>query len=170
MSLKNRIDIITHLANLTIGSALFAVGLLAALYYVLQVYPQQEKEIVAVCGVVDYTYDVDYSGTYLHLSDLLGSTVRPAEGLQLFRQQCNMCHKMNKTLVGPPLAHMQQKVPNAHLWLPQFLRHQDSLILANDTHAISVRQAYGSSKFSHRFESIPADQLNNLVAYILLTD
>lgn len=73
------------------------------------------------------------------------------EGKALFMSRCASCHNVNKQLVGPALAGVDERRPIE--WITKFIHSSQSLIKAGDTAALALYQ---------RFNKVPMPDHNDL--------
>jgi mono/diheme cytochrome c family protein len=73
------------------------------------------------------------------------------EGKALFMSRCASCHNVNKQLVGPALAGIDERRPIE--WITKFIHSSQSMIKAGDTAALALYQ---------RFNKVPMPDHNDL--------
>jgi mono/diheme cytochrome c family protein/Zn finger protein HypA/HybF involved in hydrogenase expression len=78
---------------------------------------------------------------------------RRKEGKKLFKSLCASCHKLDKKLVGPALAGIEERRSNE--WLKAWIRDNAALRASGDKEAIAIYDEYNGS---------------NMTAFPLLTD
>ena len=84
-------------------------------------------------------------------------------GKKLFKVNCSSCHKINKKLIGPPLAGITEKRTNE--WLIAWIRDNAALRASADEDAIAIYEQYNGSVMN-AFPQFTDQDINNILAYI----
>ncbi|QJB35490.1 cytochrome c [Chitinophaga oryzae] len=89
--------------------------------------------------------------------------VGPAEGRLLFMQNCAMCHRADKDLVGPRLAGVAKRRSDA--WLYKVIVNEPALRASGDKTAIALHEKW--HKIAHPiYQSLKKKELDALLGYV----
>lgn len=142
--LSSNANTIKKLTDTIVVLVLIVISLSLLLVYTMT-YAKPEKEPVGVCGVI---YNPDEN---------------PAP--PVFKMQCASCHGLNKRLVGPALHGVLKRVPSEE-WFNTYITNEEAIRQANGDYIIQLRQdSVMSSKWSHRFNYLTQEHLDELKAY-----
>ncbi len=87
-----------------------------------------------------------------------------AHGRQLFGQHCTVCHMVEKQVIGPALASVQNRRPIP--WLLQFIKNSQYVIgETDDEYAKQLYEAYNKVVMP-AFEFLSDDDIISILAYI----
>jgi len=96
---------------------------------------------------------------------LLGLRISDDEkNKKLFRHYCGSCHRVNSKLVGPALAHIEEK--RELKWIIQFSRDGMALVKANDSLAVKVYKEGGLLTHPNLKKEISKRDVKKILAYI----
>lgn len=84
------------------------------------------------------------------------------EGKTIFAARCAACHNINKALVGPALAGIEQR--RSLDWIVQFVHSPQKLIKSGDQYAVDLFNKYKVQMPDH--PDLTADNIKNVVEYI----
>ena len=84
------------------------------------------------------------------------------EGKTIFAARCAACHNVNKVLVGPALAGVDQRRPID--WIVKFVNSPQSVIKSGDQYAADLLNKYKVQMPDHA--DLTADNIKNVVEYI----
>ncbi len=89
--------------------------------------------------------------------------VGPVEGRMLFMQNCAMCHRADKDLVGPKLAGVAKRRSAA--WLYKVIVNEPALRASGDKTAIALHEKW--HRIAHPiYQSLKKEELNALFGYV----
>ncbi len=97
----------------------------------------------------------------------LSITVFAQEGKQLFQQNCQTCHAVDKALVGPALGGLESRGPwsdrkELYKWI-----HNPAAYMANDPYTKGLKAQYGS--IMQAFPQLKETEIDAIVDYINTT-
>lgn len=117
-----------------------------------------KKQAILGCGTVDLQVGGYCYPNYLH---------RPLEhaGLNVFEENCNVCHTMDDVLVGPPLRNTVETRDS--IWIRYMIKDATKLIDNGDTLANKLFTEYHEIKHPG-FEAMDEQSLNDLIEYLRL--
>ena len=84
------------------------------------------------------------------------------EGKTIFAARCAACHNVNKVLVGPALAGVDQRRPID--WIVKFVNSPQSVIKSGDQYAADLLNKYKVQMPDHA--DLTAENIKNVVEYI----
>ncbi len=87
---------------------------------------------------------------------------RQKEGKKLFKSLCASCHKLDKVLVGPALAKIEDKHDNA--WLKSWIRNNAELRASGDKDAIAIYNEYKQSNMT-AFPQLTDKNIDDILYY-----
>lgn len=86
-----------------------------------------------------------------------------AEGEQLFKTKCAICHKLDARLIGPPLKGVTER--REEEWLIRFIRNSTEVIESGDEYAVALFEEYNQLQMIAN-PDLSDDQIRNILAYI----
>ena len=87
---------------------------------------------------------------------------RQKEGKKLFKSLCASCHKLDKKLVGPALAGIEERREND--WLIAWIRNNAELRASGDKDAIAIFEEYNGSNMT-AFPQLTDQNINDILYY-----
>ncbi|CAM1368248.1 Quinol:cytochrome c oxidoreductase pentaheme cytochrome subunit [Tenacibaculum sediminilitoris] len=87
---------------------------------------------------------------------------RQKEGKKLFKSLCASCHKLDKKLVGPALAGVEEKRSNE--WLKAWIKNNAELRASGDKDAIAVFEEYKGSNMT-AFPQLTDQNIDDILYY-----
>jgi cytochrome c551/c552 len=84
------------------------------------------------------------------------------EGKTIFAARCAACHNVNKVLVGPALAGVDQR--RSIDWIVQFVHSPQKIIKSGDQYALDLFNKFKVQMPDH--PDLTADNIKNVVEYI----
>lgn len=104
----------------------------------------------------------------LSLMILAGTTMivhasPPDDGKTIFTIRCSACHNINKILVGPALAGVDQRRPID--WIINFVHSSQTIVKSGDTYAVALFQKFNKVQMPDH-PDLTADNIKSVVAYI----
>mgnify|MGYP001065665666 FL=1 len=87
---------------------------------------------------------------------------RQKEGKKLFKSLCASCHKLDKKLVGPALAGVEERREND--WLIAWIRNNAELRASGDKDAIAIFEEYNGSNMT-AFPQLTDQNINDILYY-----
>jgi mono/diheme cytochrome c family protein len=84
------------------------------------------------------------------------------EGKTIFAARCAACHNVNKVLVGPALAGVDQR--RSIDWIVQFVHSPQKIIKSGDQYAVDLFNKFKVQMPDH--PDLTADNIKNVVEYI----
>lgn len=119
--------------------------------------------VIAV-SAVSVTYGqnapADSSATATPASTVAGDA---AAGEALFKANCTSCHALNKRVLGPALAGVNQKHSNE--WLKKWIKNSQGLIATGDKEAVKIYEEYNKAVMTS-FPQLSDADIDNMLAYI----
>ncbi|MFT6717026.1 MAG: cytochrome c2 [Saprospiraceae bacterium] len=85
-------------------------------------------------------------------------------GLKLFKSNCASCHHMEKTITGPALMGVMDRVPSKE-WLYDWIKDNNALRATGDAYANEVFNANGKAAMTG-FAWMSDEQLDDIITYI----
>ncbi len=90
-----------------------------------------------------------------------------AIGKKLFQTNCAACHKLDKKLIGPPLANVADKRSNE--WLHAWIKDNNALRASGDKDAIAIFEEYNGMPMTP-YPQFSADDIDAILAYTTAGD
>jgi mono/diheme cytochrome c family protein len=87
---------------------------------------------------------------------------RQKEGRKIFKSLCASCHKLDKKLIGPALAGVEDRREND--WLKSWIKDNAALRASGDRDAIEVFEEYKGSSMT-AFPQLSDQQVDNILYY-----
>ena len=87
----------------------------------------------------------------------------PESGKNIFMSRCASCHNVNKQLVGPALAGVDQR--RSLDWIVKFVNSSQTLIKSGDTTALALYQKFNNMPMPDHSD-LGADEIKQIVEYI----
>ncbi|WP_417784779.1 c-type cytochrome [Tenacibaculum sp.] len=87
---------------------------------------------------------------------------RQKEGKKLFKSLCASCHKLDKKLVGPALAGIEEKRTNE--WLKAWIKNNAELRASGDKDAIAIFEEYNGSNMT-AFPQLTDQNIDDILYY-----
>lgn len=87
---------------------------------------------------------------------------RQKEGKKLFKSLCASCHKLDKKLVGPALAGVEEKRTNE--WLKAWIKNNAELRASGDKDAIAIFEEYNGSNMT-AFPQLTDQNVDDILYY-----
>lgn len=87
---------------------------------------------------------------------------RQKEGKKLFKSLCASCHKLDKKLVGPALAGVEEKRTNE--WLKAWIKNNAELRASGDKDAIAIFEEYNGSNMT-AFPQLTDQNIDDILYY-----
>ena len=84
-------------------------------------------------------------------------------GEALYNTNCTSCHMINKKMIGPALAGVNDKYSEE--WLIKWIKNSAELIASGDPDAIAIWEEYNKSPMSS-FLHLSDDEVKDILAYI----
>ncbi len=97
-----------------------------------------------------------------NLFDCGNKEVDSRESIDVFKNNCAACHKLDKQLVGPMLNGILSKSKNIE-WIKGFITNEDSLVKAKDSLILNRKGIKRLDNFSHSFSHLTEEELNLLL-------
>jgi mono/diheme cytochrome c family protein len=85
------------------------------------------------------------------------------EGKTIFTARCAACHNVNKILVGPALAGVDQR--RSIDWIIQFVHSSQKVVKSGDPYAVELFNKFNKVQMPDH-PDLTADDIKNVVAYI----
>lgn len=85
-----------------------------------------------------------------------------SSGAQIFKNNCQQCHRVKERLVGPALANVWERQPVD--WLINFIKYPQKVIDSGDPYAVQLYEEYQQYMPNHDFLS--DDEILNILAYV----
>ena len=92
---------------------------------------------------------------------------RQKEGRSLFKSLCASCHKLDKKLVGPALAGVEERRDNA--WLKAWIKNNAELRASGDRDAVAIFEEYNGSPMT-AFPQLVDQQIDDILYYTTVGD
>ena len=87
-----------------------------------------------------------------------------AAGEALFKANCISCHALNKRVLGPALAGINQKY-NDEAYLIKWIKNSSAMIASGDKRAVAIYEEYNKAAMTS-FPQFSDDDVKNILAYI----
>ena len=84
-------------------------------------------------------------------------------GEALFKANCTSCHALNKRVLGPALAGINEK--QSKEWLYKWIKNSPALIASGDKDAVAIYEEYNKAAMSV-FPQLSNGDIDNILAYI----
>ena len=98
------------------------------------------------------------------LSSLLLQAAPPVEeGKTIFTSRCAGCHNVNKQVLGPALAGVDER--RSMDWIVSFVQSSQAVIQSGDKDAVALFKQFNNIPMPDH-KDLSADQIKNVVAYI----
>ncbi|WP_304065530.1 cytochrome c3 family protein [Pedobacter glucosidilyticus] len=95
-----------------------------------------------------------------------GSAVNgdPVAGEALYKANCTSCHAINKRVLGPALAGINQKY-NDEAYLIKWIKNAPAMVASGDERAVKIYEEYNKAAMTP-FPQFSDDDVRNILAYI----
>ncbi|MBB1282979.1 cytochrome c [Flavisolibacter sp. BT320] len=98
------------------------------------------------------------------ITSLLLQAAPPVEeGKTIFTSRCAGCHNVNKQVLGPALAGVDQR--RSMDWIVNFVQSSQALIQSGDKDAVALFKQFNNIPMPDH-KDLTADQIKNVVSYI----
>lgn len=84
-------------------------------------------------------------------------------GEALFKANCTSCHALNKRVLGPALAGVNEKHSNE--WLHKWIRNAPAMVASGDKEAVAIYNEYNQAAMTP-FPQLSDADIDNILAYI----
>lgn len=101
--------------------------------------------------------------TLLFLSFTTFANPTPEEGKTIFSTRCAGCHNLNKDLVGPALAGLDQK--RSMEWIISFVQSSQTMVKSGDKDAVAVFEKFNRIPMPDH-PDLTDDNIKSIVEYI----
>ncbi len=88
----------------------------------------------------------------------------PTSGEALFKANCVSCHALNKRVLGPALAGINQKY-NDEAYLIKWIKNSPAMVASGDKRSVAIYEEYNKAAMSI-FPQFSDDDVRNILAYI----
>ncbi len=88
-----------------------------------------------------------------------------AAGETLFRNNCSACHQINRKLVGPAMAGINEKYAGDEEWLYQWIRNAPGMIQEGDEKAVALWEA-NNKLMMNAFPNLTDQDITNVLAWV----
>jgi cytochrome c551/c552 len=88
-----------------------------------------------------------------------------AEGAKLYRQYCAACHKVNRKLIGPAMAGINEKYAEEMDWLYAYIRNSQQLVQEGDPKAVALYEEW-NRQVMPPFPMLSDEQIDLMLKYI----
>ena len=85
-------------------------------------------------------------------------------GANLFKAYCAACHGINRDLVGPALAGIEDRAPDKK-WIYEFIKNPSSLIDSGDEYANKIFKEYNNTQMT-AFPILTDNEIDDILEYI----
>ncbi len=92
---------------------------------------------------------------------------KQGEGKKLFKSLCASCHKLDKKLVGPALAGVEERREND--WLKKWIRNNAELRASGDRDAVAIYDEYNGANMN-AFPQLTDQDIDNILYYTTVGD
>ncbi|HEX7366528.1 MAG TPA: cytochrome c3 family protein [Pelobium sp.] len=92
-----------------------------------------------------------------------GPTGDAAAGEALFKANCSACHALNKRVLGPALAGVNEKQSNE--WLHKWIKNSSAFIASGDKDAVAIFEEYNKVAMPS-FAQLSDGDIDNILTYI----
>jgi mono/diheme cytochrome c family protein len=99
-----------------------------------------------------------------HCQDIPADPAAISAGEQLFNTNCKTCHRVDKKLVGPALAGVDERAPSIE-WITSFVKNSSAVIASGDAYAVKLYNEYNKTQMT-AFSSFKEQDVLNVLAYI----
>ncbi|MEM9857609.1 MAG: c-type cytochrome [Bacteroidota bacterium] len=89
---------------------------------------------------------------------------RISEGENLFKGNCQSCHKVHEKLVGPALKNVYDRAPSID-WIVNFIWNSQKVIASGDEYANQLWEEYKPTQMT-AFPTFSRDQIMSILAYV----
>ncbi|MEM7110372.1 MAG: cytochrome c, partial [Bacteroidota bacterium] len=89
---------------------------------------------------------------------------RISEGENLFKGNCQSCHKVHEKLVGPALKDVYDRAPSID-WIVNFIWNSQKVIASGDEYANELWEEYKPTQMT-AFPTFSRDQILSILAYV----
>ena len=100
---------------------------------------------------------------FLFISSHLVFSQSAENGEALYNTNCTSCHMINKKMIGPALAGVNDKYSQE--WLIKWIKNSAELIASGDPDAVAIWEEYNKSPMSS-FLHLSDDEVKDILAYI----
>ena len=92
---------------------------------------------------------------------------KQSEGRKLFKSLCASCHKLDKKLIGPALAGVEERRENQ--WLHAWIKDNAALRASGDREANAIYEEFNGSNMT-AFPQLSDEQIDNILYYTTVGD
>ncbi|WP_237277586.1 c-type cytochrome [Tenacibaculum ovolyticum] len=113
-----------------------------------------------------------YSSTLRNLNIAACGTIAPicgnaltkkgTKGKKIFKSLCASCHKLDKTLIGPPLNKASINIS----YFSTYTRNEQELINTQNKNALIINNKFKNLNYNHQFSQLTEKNLQGLIEYI----
>ncbi|WP_422089905.1 c-type cytochrome [Tenacibaculum ovolyticum] len=89
-------------------------------------------------------------------------TKKGTEGKKIFKKLCASCHKLDKTLIGPPLNKASINIS----YFSTYTRNEKELINTQNKNALIINNEFKNLNYNHQFSQLTEKNLQGLLEYI----
>ncbi len=99
-----------------------------------------------------------------HSQEIPSTPEAVSAGEQLFKANCQACHRVSTKLVGPPLAGVAERAPSIE-WIIDFVHNSSAVINSGDEYAVNLYNEYNKTQMT-AFTSLAEEDILNILAYV----
>ena len=92
----------------------------------------------------------------------------PANGKQLFNQNCAACHALNRKMTGPALANVESRLLEEEgldkEWLYAWIRNSAGMVASGDAYAVKIYNEYNQAAMN-AFPTLSDKDIDDILAY-----
>jgi mono/diheme cytochrome c family protein len=120
--------------------------------------------IVSASTSIAQTAKPDSSATAPAAGGGVAVTGDPAAGEALYKANCVSCHALNKRVLGPALAGINQKY-NDEPYLIKWIKNSSAMIASGDKRSVAIYEEYNKAAMTS-FPQFSDDDVKNILSYI----
>lgn len=111
-----------------------------------------------------FTVSLSFISLVAFSQEISSDPAAVSAGKQLFEANCKACHRVDKKLVGPALAGVQDRAPSID-WIKSFIRNSQKVIATGDQYAVNLYNEYNKTQMT-AFSAFKDEDIMNILAYV----
>ena len=124
----------------------------------------QNRILRSVLFLFLFTLSLSLSFSVKAQDEIPTEEARISEGENLFKGNCQSCHKVHEKLVGPALKDVYDRAPSID-WIVNFVWNSQKVIASGDEYANELWEEYKPTQMTS-FPTFSRDQILSILAYV----
>ncbi|MEM1406758.1 MAG: cytochrome c3 family protein [Bacteroidota bacterium] len=124
----------------------------------------QASSYKSVFSFFFFLFSLTFAYTVQAQDEIPTDEARISEGENLFKGNCQSCHKVHEKLVGPALKDVYDRAPSID-WIVNFVWNSQKVIASGDEYANELWEEYKPTQMT-AFPTFSRDQILSILAYV----